>query len=74
MSAGNRALGALLIGAAFVMYLLGYSLNLLTLLSMVLAIGLVVNSHPAHSILLNKLSLTPTPTNWYSVSKAMDSH
>jgi multidrug efflux pump len=32
-----------LIGAAFVMYLLGYSLNLLTLLSMVLAIGLVVD-------------------------------
>jgi multidrug efflux pump len=32
-----------LIGAAFVMYLLGYSLNLLTLLAMVLAIGLVVD-------------------------------
>lgn len=32
-----------LIGAAFVMYMLGYSLNLLTLLSMVLAIGLVVD-------------------------------
>ena len=32
-----------LIGGAFVMYLLGYSLNLLTLLSMVLAIGLVVD-------------------------------
>ncbi len=32
-----------LIGAAFVMLLLGYSLNLLTLLSMVLAIGLVVD-------------------------------
>jgi len=32
-----------LIGSAFVMYLLGYSLNLLTLLSMVLAIGLVVD-------------------------------
>ena len=32
-----------LIGAAFVMYLLGYSFNLLTLLSMVLAIGLVVD-------------------------------
>lgn len=32
-----------MIGAAFVMYLLGYSLNLLTLLSMVLAIGLVVD-------------------------------
>ena len=32
-----------LIGAVFVMYLLGYSLNLLTLLSMVLAIGLVVD-------------------------------
>ena len=32
-----------LVGAAFVMYLLGYSLNLLTLLSMVLAIGLVVD-------------------------------
>ncbi len=32
-----------LIGAAFVMYLLGYSLNLLTLLSLVLAIGLVVD-------------------------------
>lgn len=32
-----------LIGAAFVMYILGYSLNLLTLLSMVLAIGLVVD-------------------------------
>jgi len=32
-----------LIGAAFIMYLLGYSLNLLTLLSMVLAIGLVVD-------------------------------
>ena len=32
-----------LIGAAFVMYVLGYSLNLLTLLSMVLAIGLVVD-------------------------------
>lgn len=32
-----------LVGAAFIMYLLGYSLNLLTLLSMVLAIGLVVD-------------------------------
>ncbi len=32
-----------MIGAAFLMYLLGYSLNLLTLLSMVLAIGLVVD-------------------------------
>lgn len=32
-----------LIGAAFIMYLLGYSLNLLTLLSLVLAIGLVVD-------------------------------
>ena len=32
-----------LIGALFVMYLLGYSINLLTLLSMVLAIGLVVD-------------------------------
>ncbi|MDJ0805452.1 MAG: efflux RND transporter permease subunit [Gammaproteobacteria bacterium] len=32
-----------LIGAAFIMFLLGYSLNLLTLLSMVLAIGLVVD-------------------------------
>jgi len=32
-----------LIGAAFLMLLLGYSLNLLTLLSMVLAIGLVVD-------------------------------
>ncbi|MCW8956293.1 MAG: efflux RND transporter permease subunit, partial [Gammaproteobacteria bacterium] len=32
-----------MIGAAFVMYLLGYSLNLLTLLSMILAIGLVVD-------------------------------
>lgn len=32
-----------LIGAAFIMYMLGYSLNLLTLLSMVLAIGLVVD-------------------------------
>ena len=32
-----------LIGAAFVMYALDYSLNLLTLLSMVLAIGLVVD-------------------------------
>lgn len=32
-----------LIGAAFIMLLLGYSLNLLTLLSMVLAIGLVVD-------------------------------
>jgi multidrug efflux pump len=32
-----------MIGALFVMYLLGYSLNLLTLLSMVLAIGLVVD-------------------------------
>ena len=32
-----------MIGAAFVMYLLGYSLNMLTLLSMVLAIGLVVD-------------------------------
>jgi len=32
-----------LIGAAFIMYLLGYSLNMLTLLSMVLAIGLVVD-------------------------------
>ena len=32
-----------LIGAAFFMLLLGYSLNLLTLLSMVLAIGLVVD-------------------------------
>jgi multidrug efflux pump len=32
-----------LIGAAFVMLALGYSLNLLTLLSMVLAIGLVVD-------------------------------
>lgn len=32
-----------MIGSAFVMYLLGYSLNLLTLLSMVLAIGLVVD-------------------------------
>jgi len=32
-----------LIGGAFVMWLLGYSLNLLTLLSMVLAIGLVVD-------------------------------
>ena len=32
-----------MIGAGFVMYALGYSLNLLTLLSMVLAIGLVVD-------------------------------
>ena len=32
-----------LIGAAFIMWILGYSLNLLTLLSMVLAIGLVVD-------------------------------
>ncbi len=32
-----------MIGAAFVMYMLGYSLNVLTLLSMVLAIGLVVD-------------------------------
>jgi multidrug efflux pump len=32
-----------MIGAAFIMYLLGYSLNMLTLLSMVLAIGLVVD-------------------------------
>ncbi len=32
-----------LIGAAFIMLLLGYSLNLLTLLSLVLAIGLVVD-------------------------------
>jgi len=32
-----------MIGSAFIMYLLGYSLNLLTLLSMVLAIGLVVD-------------------------------
>jgi len=32
-----------LIGGAFVMWILGYSLNLLTLLSMVLAIGLVVD-------------------------------
>ena len=32
-----------LIGAAFIMMLLGYSLNLLTLLSLVLAIGLVVD-------------------------------
>jgi multidrug efflux pump len=32
-----------MIGAAFVMYVLGYSLNVLTLLSMVLAIGLVVD-------------------------------
>ena len=32
-----------LIGGAFIMLLLGYSLNLLTLLSMVLAIGLVVD-------------------------------
>ncbi len=32
-----------MIGAAFVMLLLGYSLNLLTLLAMVLAIGLVVD-------------------------------
>ena len=32
-----------LIGGAFIMYFLGYSLNLLTLLSMVLAIGLVVD-------------------------------
>ena len=32
-----------LIGAAFVMLLLGYSINLLTLLAMVLAIGLVVD-------------------------------
>jgi multidrug efflux pump len=32
-----------MIGAAFVMYILGYSLNVLTLLSMVLAIGLVVD-------------------------------
>lgn len=32
-----------LIGAAFFMYLLGYSFNLLTLLSMILAIGLVVD-------------------------------
>lgn len=32
-----------LIGAAFIMLVLGYSLNLLTLLSMVLAIGLVVD-------------------------------
>ena len=32
-----------MIGAAFIMYFLGYSLNLLTLLSMVLAIGLVVD-------------------------------
>ena len=33
-----------MIGAAFIMYVLGYSLNILTLLSMVLAIGLVVAS------------------------------
>ncbi len=32
-----------LIGAAFIMYTLGYSFNLLTLLSMILAIGLVVD-------------------------------
>ncbi len=32
-----------MIGAGFIMYALGYSLNLLTLLSMVLAIGLVVD-------------------------------
>lgn len=32
-----------LVGAAFFMYLLGYSFNLLTLLSMILAIGLVVD-------------------------------
>jgi multidrug efflux pump len=32
-----------LIGAAFFMYLMGYSFNLLTLLSMILAIGLVVD-------------------------------
>jgi multidrug efflux pump len=32
-----------LIGAAFFMYLLGYSFNLLTLLAMILAIGLVVD-------------------------------
>ena len=32
-----------LIGVCFVMYLLGYSLNLLTLLAMILAIGLVVD-------------------------------
>lgn len=32
-----------LIGAAFFMYMLGYSFNLLTLLSMILAIGLVVD-------------------------------
>ncbi|MES2615464.1 MAG: efflux RND transporter permease subunit [Bdellovibrionota bacterium] len=32
-----------LVGVAFAMYLLGYSLNLLTLLAMVLAIGLVVD-------------------------------
>ncbi|MEW5057773.1 MAG: efflux RND transporter permease subunit [Cycloclasticus sp.] len=32
-----------LIGAAFIMLLLGYSLNLLTLLAMILAIGLVVD-------------------------------
>ncbi len=32
-----------LIGVCFIMYLLGYSLNLLTLLAMILAIGLVVD-------------------------------
>ena len=32
-----------LIGVCFVLYLLGYSINLLTLLAMVLAIGLVVD-------------------------------
>lgn len=32
-----------LVGVCFVMYLLGYSLNLLTLLAMILAIGLVVD-------------------------------
>ncbi len=32
-----------MVGAAFVMWLLGYSINLLTLLAMVLAIGLVVD-------------------------------
>ncbi|MGC3725375.1 efflux RND transporter permease subunit, partial [Enterococcus faecalis] len=32
-----------LVGTFFVMYLLGYSINLLTLLALVLAIGLVVD-------------------------------
>lgn len=37
------AIPASIIGAFFVMYLLGYSINILTLLAMVLAIGLVVD-------------------------------